>query len=189
MRTGMTVTPALTGIHSFAFALAQSNPSLASPLSAILLNQSVALPTDAYATGETNFGNPVIASVNPLYLTYSSLGSNLSNVCLSDAADPNGDGNKAGEYRYIRLTLPAGLRTISVTRAPATTSATDPDFYLYNNLGQISNGSNTFGISAVANSESAQINVNGGSYVLAVTDYNFTTNTTFSSPCFNVLIN
>ncbi len=189
MRTGMTVTPALTGIHSFAFALAQSNPSLASPLSAILLNQSVALPTDAYATGETNFGNPVIASVNPLYLTYSSLGSTLSNVCLSDAADPNGDGNKAGEYRYIRLTLPAGLRTISVTRAPATTSATDPDFYLYNNLGQISNGSNTFGISAVANSESAQINVNGGSYVLAVTDYNFTTNTTFSSPCFNVLIN
>ncbi|MFM8900158.1 MAG: hypothetical protein ACKOF9_09470 [Burkholderiales bacterium] len=189
MRSGLTTTPALTGIHSFAFGLAQSNPSLTSPLSAILLNQSVSLPTDAYGSGETNFGSPVIAAVNPLYLSHPGVGSTLSNVCLSNAADPDRDGNKAGEFRYVRLNLPAGPRTISVTRAATTSVATDPDFYLYSNVGQVSNGSSTFGLSAVANSESAQISVNGGNYVLAVTDYNFTTNGLSRAPCFNVLIN
>jgi hypothetical protein len=189
MRSGLSVTPALTSIHSFAHALAQSNPSSASALAAVLANQGVSLPSDPYGTGETNFGNPVISNVNPLYLSYASVGSTLSNVCVSDAADPNGDGNKAGEFRYIRLTLPAGTRNITVTRSPSTSAATDPEFFLYNNLGQLTNGSSTFGVSEVANSETAPISVTGGNYVLAVTDFKFTTNTSFSNPCFNVVIN
>jgi hypothetical protein len=157
---------------------------MASALSAILSNQGISLPTDAYGAGETNFGNPVIAEVNPLYLTYSGIGTTLPNVCLSDAADPEGDGNKAGEYRYIRMTLPAGTRTFTVTRSSSTTSTTDPDFYLHNNAGLL-----TFSESTVANSETGSLTVPAGDYVLAITNYNFRTNTFFSSPCFNVVVN
>ncbi len=184
MRSGLTTSPALSGIHAFAFALAQNNPSMAAALSAVLSNQGISLPTDAYGSGETNFGNPVIAAVNPLYLTYSGIGTTLSNVCLSDAADPGGDANKAGEYRYIRMTLPAGTRTISVTRSSSTTSATDPDFYLHDNAGLLA-----FSESTVVNSETGSVTVPAGNYVLAITNYNFRTNTFFSSPCFNVVVN
>ena len=126
----------------------------------------------------------MIAAVNPLYLTYSGIGSTLSNVCLSDAVDPGGDANKAGEYRYVRMTLPAGTRTISVTRSSSTTTATDPDFYVFGNSGLLA-----FSESTVANSESGSTTLGGGNYVLAITNYNFRTNTFFSSPCFNVVVN
>jgi hypothetical protein len=184
MRTGLTTSPALTSIHSFAFALAQNNPPIVPSLSAILSTQRIALPTDAYGTGETNFGNPVIASTSPLYLSYPGLGGTLFNVCLSDAADPFFEGNKAGQYRFIRMTLPAGNRTFTVTRSNVTTNATDPDFYLHDNLGLLA-----FAETATANSESGSITLQGGNYVLAITDYNFRTNPAFSSPCFNVVVN
>jgi hypothetical protein len=184
MRSGLNNAPALTGIHAFAFALVQRNPSMSGALSAVLANQGVKLPTDEYAGGETNFGNPVISAVNPLYLSYSGVGSTLSNVCLSDAADPEGDGNKAGQYRYIRMTLPAGTRTFTVTRSDGGNTATDPDLYLFDRLGLLA-----YGEATVANKEAGTLTVSAGDYVLAITDYNFKTNSVFSSPCFNVIVN
>jgi hypothetical protein len=58
LRSGLTRTAALTSIHSFSFALVQSNPALAEPVRAILGNQKIALPTDAYGASEANFSLP-----------------------------------------------------------------------------------------------------------------------------------
>jgi hypothetical protein len=184
MRNGMTQSSALTSAHSFAFHLAQRNPSLVAPLSTILSSQKITLPKDAYGAGETNFATPAIANLNPIYMSYTGIGSTLTGVCLSDEVDLSGDGNKAGEYRYVRMTLPAGLRTITVTRTAATTTATDPEFALYGKVAKVGQGIRTF-----ANTETSQINVTGGDYVLVVSDFNFRTNQTTSRPCFNVLVN
>jgi hypothetical protein len=191
MRTGLVSTPALTSIHSFARALVQSNPSAAPALSAIFLTQSIAVPTDAYGGGETNFGDPVVSNVNPLYLVYPALGTTLTNLCVSNVADPGRDANKLGEYRYVRLTLPAGNRRITVTRSASTTLVltTDPDFYLYGTQGRLTNGVATFGETAVFESESAQINLLGGDYVLAITDYQFTSAPALRQFCFDLVVN
>jgi hypothetical protein len=184
MRNGMLQSSALTSAHSFAFYFAKDNPFLAAPLATILSGQKITLPKDAYGGGETNFATPAITSLNPIYMSYAGIGNTLTGVCLSDEVDPFHVGNKAGEYRYVRMTLPPGLRTITVTRSATTTTATDPEFALYGKAGKVGQG-----ISALANTETSQINATGGDYVLVVSDFNFRKNPTTSRPCFNVLVN
>jgi hypothetical protein len=137
MRTRMTSSPALSSVHAFAFGLAQNNPGISEVLTTLLGNQKIALPTDAYGTGESNVGSPEIEDLKPLYLNYAGLGSTLSGICVGNAADPNRSGNKLGEHRYVRLVLPAGQRTILVAKDAATLAATNPDLKLYKSSGLI----------------------------------------------------
>jgi hypothetical protein len=185
IRSGMTKSSALTSIHSFAFDLAQANPSLAVPLAAVLSDQKVALPTDPYGTGETNFGAPEISTVNPIYMRYAGLGSKLPEVCVSNKADPSKAQNRIGEIRYVRITLPAGARTISVTKNAATPTTTNPDFIFY--------GPNGEGLSAnsnVPNSEIARGELKvAGEFVLAITDETFGSDATPRVACFDVVVN
>ncbi|HQS31889.1 MAG: hypothetical protein B7X59_02045 [Polaromonas sp. 39-63-203] len=170
MKTGMKASPALTGIHAFARSLANGNAGATNSIRTILATQGIALPNTPYADNETNFGTPTpLADTNPIYLSYGGVGTSLTNVCVNNAVDPARAGNKAGEYRYIRLTLPqAGQRIINVTGNSSTpTSQTDPDLVLYSAAGAVlsANGTNP-------NSESASGVLPAGDYVLVVTDFN-----------------
>jgi len=185
LKSGLKVSAALSSIHSFARALANdtSNNAL---VASILATQSIALPTTPYADNETNFGNPVIANINPIYLTYGSLTTALTNVCVGNAVDPYLDANKAGEYRHVRLTLPAGNRTFVVAQSSSTTSVSDPDFVLYNSAGRLleANG-------IVPNSETATWNLPAGDYVLAITDFRLfrpTSSGGNTSACFSLTV-
>lgn len=165
LKTGLTVSAALSSIHSFARALANdtSNNAL---VASILATQNIVLPATPYADNETNFGNPAIANINPIYLTYGSLNTTLTNVCVDNAADPYLDANKAGEYRHVRLTLPAGNRTFTVTQSSSSPNASDPDFVLHNRVGRLFEANEI-----VSNSETATWNLPAGDYVLAITDF------------------
>lgn len=166
LKNGLTRSAALVGIHSYARALANDNPPAANAIDTILGAQGIALPASPYAENETNFGSPALTNISPIYLNYPTLGSTLGNICVDNAADPLRHGNKAGEFRYVRLSLAqSGVRTISVTQTGSGSS--DPDFVLYNRLGSFlqANGN-------VRNTETVNASVPAGDYVLAITDYN-----------------
>lgn len=186
MKAGFTTSPALTSAHSFANTLRVNLPASRTMLDAVFNNQSITVPSDAYGTGETNFGSPEIAEIRPIYTSYGALGS-TRNVCVTNAADTGGAGNKAGEHRYLRLSLPAGTRMFTVARDLATATAgiaTDPDFRVYNAAG-------TFLISetSTANIESATSTLAAGDYILALTDFKFQVSTTQRRPCFDITVN
>jgi hypothetical protein len=187
LKNGLTRSAALAGIHSFARALTDANPAAATTISAILGTQSIALPSSPYAETETNFGAPpAIPNANPLYLSY--VGGTLGNICLTNAADPNLDGNKAGEFRYVRLNLPqTGVHTFSVSQVSSSTGASDPDFVLYDRTGAtlLSNGTDR-------NFETASTSLPAGDYVLAITDFFLSSapsrSALNSSSCFNLTV-
>lgn len=187
MRNGLTTTAALSSMHSFANALRLrvSANEASNTLRPTLAREAIALPTDAYGAGETNFGAPVIANLSPIYLRYGNLNSSLTNVCVGNAADPNREFNKAGQYRFVRVTLPtSGNRTISLVRTSSTTPSTDPDFTVYNNLGELFVADGT-----VNNSETATRSLPAGDYVLAVTDFNLFSNSGGNSnACFTLTV-
>jgi len=171
LKNGLTRSAALVGIHSFSRALADANPAATTTISSILASQAIALPTaaptsDFYAENETNFGSPPISNLRPIYLSYGALGSTLENICVDNASDPLRHGNKAGEFKYVRLSLAQpGARTISVRQTGSGSS--DPDFMLYNRLGRFLRASGD-----VRNAETVNASVPAGDYVLAITDYN-----------------
>jgi len=100
----------------------------------------------------------------PLYIDYAANGSTLTNVCTNKDHDPDTDGNKPAEYRYLRITTTSSAAydvTIVPNPIPAATNdlpdpddptiprdRSDPDIYLYLN-GEIV----AFGISAVDDAE------------------------------------
>jgi hypothetical protein len=169
LKSGLTVSPALTSIHSYTRALADANPSAASAIQAILGTQSITLTTTPYAETETYFGTPAIPDLSPIYLNYGVIGSVLSGICTNSAADPKRRGNKAGEFRYVRFNLPQpGMRAFNLTQTKADALGSgDPDFVVYGRAGQIFQ-SNT----EVRNVENASYNLAAGDYVMVVTDFN-----------------
>lgn len=185
IKTGLKTSPALTSIHAFARALVTSAPGASGTVQSVLGTQNIALPVSPYAENETNFGNPVIANLSPIYMTYSGLGTNLTNVCVGTAADPTLAGNKAGSFRYIRLpALQGGSRTFTLARTSSTTANSDPDFVLYDSQGARLDAS-----SAVNNTETATTTLTTGDYVLAVTDFNqFVSSGRNSSACFTLTV-
>ena len=189
MKTGMKASPALTSIHAFARSLANANAAAAASIGTILATQAITLPNTPYADNETNFGTPTpLADTNPIYLRYGAVGSSLSSVCVNNAADSTLAGNKAGEYRYIRLTLPqAGQRTISVTGTTGTpTGQTDPDLVLYSAAGAVLRANGT-----TLNSEVASGVLPAGDYVLVVTDFKLSKSSSSggnTAACFTVTI-
>ena len=187
MKTGFATSPALTSAHSFANALRVNLPTSRATLDTIFNGQNIFVPSDAYGAGEANFGTPTIAEIQPIYITYGALGS-TSNVCVTNAADSGGAGNKAGEHRYLKLSLPAGGRTFTVARDVATTTAriaTDPDFRVYSAAGAF-----LIAESAQPNFESTlPANLATGDYVLVLTDFMFQTSLTARTTCFDVTVN
>ena len=184
LKNGLTRSAALVGIHAYARALADANPAATAAISNILATQAITFPTSSYFGNETNFGSPVLTNVNPIYLSYGAIGSTLGNICVDNAADPLRHGNKAGEFRYVRLSLAqSGVRTFSVTQTGSGSS--DPDFVLYNRLGSFLQAKGD-----VRNTETVNASVPAGDYVLAITDYNLPASgsSVNANSCFNLTI-
>jgi hypothetical protein len=186
LKNGLSRSAALASIHSFSRALADANPAAAPTVGAILGTQGITLTSSPYAETETNFGTPAMPNTNPLYLSY--VGGTLGNICLDNAADLPRHGNKAGEFRYVRLNLPQpGVRAFNITQTSSTSGSSDPDFVLYDRTGGIFQGN---GI--VRNVETASASLPAGDYVLAITDFNLSTPASGSglnsTSCFSLTI-
>ena len=91
--------------------------------------------------------------VLPLYIDYAADGSVLTGVCVNNDQDPDGDGNKPAEYRYLRITTTRSARydvTIVPNPVPppstdapdpdVTRDRSDPDMYIYLNGGIVAAG-------------------------------------------------
>jgi hypothetical protein len=186
LKSGLNRSAALAGIHSFSRALADANPAAVPTIGAILGLQGITLSTSPYADTETNFGTPAMPDTNPLYLSYA--GGALSNICLDSAADPNLEGNKAGEFRYVRLSLPqAGTRSFNIAQTSSSSGSSDPDFVLYDRTGGIFQSNST-----TPNVESVSTSLPAGDYVLAITDFNLSSPPSRSalntSSCFGLTV-
>jgi hypothetical protein len=172
---------ALTSLHSFAHQLKLLRQAQASAIDTALSIQQV---TVADAVGSTESNNGGIAQALPLYRTLS-LGV-TQNVCVTDAAGvPGNESNKLGSHVFLRFNLgSAATRTITVV---GTNSASDPDFTLTRADGSETTHEGT------GQSESVQLSLSAGWYVVALYDYNLILDNTQASNqsgvrCFNVTV-
>jgi hypothetical protein len=186
LKNGLTRSAALAGIHSYARALADANPAAAPTIGTILAAQGITLTSSPYAETETKFGTPAIPNTNPLYLPY--VGGTLGNICLDSASDPNLQGNKASEFRYVRLNLQqTGARTFRVEQVSSSSGSSDPDFVLYDRTGGV------FQSDGIArNVETSSTSLPAGDYVIAITDFNLSKSLSGSalntSSCFSLTV-
>jgi hypothetical protein len=147
-------TDAATSAHLLAFALKQVAPAQASTVASIFGSQNITT-NDAFGTGETNSGG--IADALPLYRPHSGVGGTLAgeSLCVTDAA---GLPNKLGNYAFVRVTLAAGQRAITLA------GGTNPGFEIFNATFRARS------INAQPGSAQLSVNLAAGSYVIAVTD-------------------
>lgn len=183
MNTDMVNTRALTSIYPLAAALKIRNPTAASGIDAILNAQDIAVADpafDEWGAGETNdAGDP---SVLPLYLSAAVPGT-VSSVCSNNNFDTQGDGNKIGESKFLRFTLGSDRTvTLKATRASGPAS-TDPELQLFG-AGWIGSAEST-----ANNTETLNMALVAGTYVLEVYEYANTTTTPKGLTCFNVSLN
>lgn len=194
-------TPAFTSLFSYMSALKARNPGQAGFIDALLTGHSVN-GVDAYGSNEINSGGGTDAL--PVYTEITPDGSPVV-LCSNSEFDNSRDGNKLGEYRYVKLRLdtPGSYEVNVATRTPPSVplpgydcrtsdsnrhSYSDPDFLLVRN-GQIV----LAGQSCEANEEIATSDsLPAGDYVMSLLEYRFAdenTPTTFPSRiCFDVSI-
>jgi hypothetical protein len=180
-------TEAFTTLFSFASYL---RPMLAAPDQAFLdglpAAENVELTgMDIWASTQGNNGAfPNTArDVMPLYTDYAADGSTIS-LCTNNDHDPDDNGNKPGEYRYLRITTTASATyDVSIvanpiplpTSDPAPTppdvirDRSDPDMYIFRNGGFI-----TRGVSGDDDAENFTTpNMVAGTYVADVHEWRF----------------
>ena len=138
--TEQRTTRALTSVFPFVDALKVARPGDVSLIDNLTTSQRIAAVTDAYGTGQTNFGLPTkrtLAEVSPDFNTiYGSVavGATLQGVCSLDdyTSSLTGAENKLASRRFVRFTVTnPGPHTITVrARAPLNAPA-DPDLVLH----------------------------------------------------------
>lgn len=168
-------TTALTSIFSFTRALKAANVGANSGINTLLAGHGINPITDDYGTSETNF--PGNSYVLPLY-TDIAPGGQLSLCGTVDYGKPN----KLANRRFLRF-VSNSAQTISVTVTGATGS--DPDVEVW------SAGSVTIFDQPNSTTESFQLSVGIGTYVIEIYDYNLlipTSTITGSTTCMNVSI-
>jgi hypothetical protein len=166
---------ALLGLHHFAQRLKDAVPGAASTINTNLSGQSIVVQ-DVWGTGETNNGG--VAEALPLYTT---LVGNTARLCLSDAV---GTPNKLRNHAYLRFSTTAARNTTITVRPEAGVTGTDPDMRLVT-----ASGSEQFGLQAVADLETLQVNLPAGDHSLAIEDFNLTADTVQQGQrCFNVTL-
>lgn len=172
----ITTSPAFSTLYSFAAALKAASPANAAAITALWASQSIAA-FDAFGTGETNSG--AVPGVLPVYKTHTAALGMAQNYCVNASADMANDGNKLGEFVYIRFAF-SGPRTLVVTRT-SSAATTNPDFRLLK-----SDGSRVDAFSANANVETLATTLPAGTHAIALQDANITFSNT---SCFNFTVN
>ncbi|HWN37154.1 MAG TPA: hypothetical protein VNP02_01580, partial [Gammaproteobacteria bacterium] len=135
---------ALTSVFPFVDALRLVRPADQPLIDNLTASQRIATVTDAYGTGQTNFGSPtkrtfseVSKDFNTIYSNVA-VGATLQNVCSLDdyTSALTGAENKLASRRFVRFTVTnPGPHTITVrARAPLNAPA-DPDLVLHRGNG------------------------------------------------------
>ena len=184
--TGPQVTsPAFTSIFTFATYLKQQNPGDAALIDALLTDHNINSNVDIHGSSETNDGPGTPPDVLPVY-TDITLGQ-TTNICVNAQFDPDRDGNKLSEHRYLRLNIPSNsVVTFTMTANPAPSQPSngfdceadpndpensehsDPDYQVWRD-GQLF----WTGFSCEPNSEVSTTNgwLAAGDYVIDINDY------------------
>jgi len=122
------VTPAFTTIFSFTSALKAARAGDAAAIDALLADESIDSVADIWGDGESS-NNPGGIDLLPVHAEITP-GGGAVNVCVTDAFDAGGDGNKLGIFRYLRFNASAaGNYRISVTTTNPPSADPDPDQY------------------------------------------------------------
>lgn len=152
----------VTSIHPFAVAFNATAQGSASTLASLLAGQSITV-NDAYGAGEGNDGGVSIAL--PMYKQ--AVVGTATSACVTNAADPQRDGNKLGSFAYLRFTAPAN-RGYQFTISPP--GGANPNYAVYRG--------------GVVSRNTSSVNLSAGDYVLVVNDLN----NSAASTCFGVII-
>jgi hypothetical protein len=181
------VSPAFTGIFSFAEALKTENPAAVPFIDALLQAESItAAGINAHGDGETNNGEADALDVLPVYTEVVPDGGTI-NICSNSQFDSNADGNKLSEHRFLRMTIDTTAQytfnITTTTEMPAPDDPdddrdqSDPDILIVLN-GQVQNavvGMDLEGFSGDANEEiftTANV-LAAGDYVMALVEFRY----------------
>lgn len=160
--TALKSSPAYTTLYSFGTAL---KAATSADITALYASQNIVL-ADAFGSGETNSGGN--AANLPVYKTHAAAAGVAQNYCVRAENDSGNDGNKLGEYVYIRFTVSAGTHALTVTRTSSTNNAaTDPDFVLL-----ASTGAETRAEGSTVDMETLSIALPTGTHAIALSDFN-----------------
>jgi hypothetical protein len=168
-------TDAFTTIFSFATELKNLLPNQADRdfVDTLLARENIDTGTlDIWGSGQTTI--PVGADdFIPVYLDLPTDGSVLP-VCVNNEYDPDGDGNKPGEWRYLRFTTTGGSSAWTITATandldPDVRDRADPDMYLYRNGTELGRGWSAADDQEVFNT----IVLSADTYTIAFEDWRF----------------
>jgi hypothetical protein len=176
-------TEAFTTIFSFATYLKDRiDPSGEALLNALLDREDIdPAPLDIWGSGQTR--QPSLArDFLPIYTDLPSGASGID-ICTNNDYDPDKDGNKPGEWRYLRFTTTGESRWRIEATATQTPSAdtSDPDFWLYDK-GTWLNACDPFGscqlfgsgVTGADNTETLNtVSLPAGTYVIAFNDWRY----------------
>lgn len=139
-------TRAVTSVFPFVHALKVARPADQSLIDSLTTSQRIAPVTDAYGTGQTNYGLPTrrtpVDVARDFHAVYDSLsvGSTLPSVCSLDdyTSALTGAENKLASRRFVRFTVTnPGAHTITVRAIAPLNAAADPDLKLYTGAGPV----------------------------------------------------
>lgn len=203
---GNRTTRALTSVFPFVHALKTARPADAPLIDVLTSAQQIAVITDAYGTGQTNFGVPTGRDPDEVFQDFNTIydsmlvGSTLQNVCSLDdyTSLPPGTGavNKLASRRFVRFTVTnPGVHTITAwARAPLNAPA-DPDLVLHSaGVLRISEEPSTCTavVPAEACMESFSETLQAGEYILEVYEWTNVTDDPSYEPigrtCFDVTV-
>jgi hypothetical protein len=140
----------VTSVFPFVNALKAARPADQALIDTLTSSQRIAVVTDDYGTGQTNFGNPtgrtqqeVSADFNAVYDVVV-VGGSAVNVCsLDDYTSSLTDAeNKLASRRFVRFSVTnPGSHVITVRAVAPLNAAADPDLRLHVGGGQVQESS------------------------------------------------
>lgn len=167
---------ARTSIFSFITALKEVTAlEVHGDINDLLAGQDI-YGTDSFGAGESNDAGSIISL--PVYSQLAAGGS--VNVCNNNIF---GTGNGIDVRRFIRLSVPSqGVYTISANRSSGSGNR-DPDILVFQNEDLITGLD-----SNQVNTETGDVNLSAGDYILEVYDYNHVTQENSGLACFSVSV-
>jgi len=152
------MTEAFVSIFPYVTLLKALYPSDTDAIDALVVPENITPITNIYGTGQTN---------NTSYLPYLSLSvGGTQSICLSST---NGTYNKLGNRKYMRFTAPTSGSYTAVVTKTSGIGTSDPDISLYSTAPTVLVKAYE---TSIANSETAQMSLTSGSYLLDISEYN-----------------
>jgi hypothetical protein len=139
-------TPALTSVFPLVRALKAARPADQSLIDSLTTSQRIAVVTDDFGTGQTNFGVPTQRTPLEVAPDFSSVyasvavGGTLPEVCSLDdyTSSLTGAVNKLASRRFVRFSVVnPGVHAITARAVTPLNAAADPDMFLHLGNGQI----------------------------------------------------